>query len=478
MTHRFLTFTPRLRKNPFSSWGLLLSAAAISLAGCSGSPDDPFAEDSTGSGGAFTTGGSLSSGGNSFAGGSLGSGSSDSGSTGGATSTGSATSTGGSAGNDNEISVNGTCYPLCVDESSDPDSDGWGWEMENSCVVVGSAPYQEGSPCAATGTGGTQATGGAPATGGAIATGGASGTGGSSGNTCEVAPANPNSNQATRKVLCFLHDIYKQNVLSGQQDCHWSASSDLQYINTRTGKYPAVVGGDFLYDNAVSQATNSWNAGGLSMIRYHMGRPEDADSYESSLGTTDLAATLTPGSSRYNGLMTKFDHAASELTKLQNAGVVVIWAPFHEVQPGGWFWWSKGTGAQLKQLWQLMFDDFKARGLNNLIWLFPFSGEPNSAFYPGENYVDIAGPDTYAAGQPFAAMYQNTVGVVGSTIPIPLHETGTIPNPGTMFNNNQAPWVLFSNWCDTYLRDNSDSALQTAYGHARTLNRGDLPSFQ
>src|SRR5690606_134975 len=130
------------------------------------------------------------------------------------------------------------------------------------------------------------------------------------------------------------------------------------------------------------------------------------------------------------------------------------WAPFHEVQQNGWFWWSKGSGAQLKQLWQLMFDNFKARGLNNLIWLFPFSGEPNSAFYPGESYVDIAGPDTYASGQPFAAMYQKAVGVVGSTIPIPLHETGTVPDPAAMFNNNQAPWLLFSTWCDTYLRDN------------------------
>src|SRR5690606_26364030 len=109
-----------------------------------------------------------------------------------------------------------------------------------------------------------------------------------------------------------------------QQDCHWSASSDVQYVADRTsGKYPAIVGGDFLYENAVSQATQSWNAGGLSMIRYDMGRPLEADSYESSLGemsTQELADTLTPGTARYSSLMTKFDHAASELQLLQNAG--------------------------------------------------------------------------------------------------------------------------------------------------------------
>lgn len=376
-----------------------------------------------------------------------------------------------SSGGGDSVLIDEICYPLCAQASNDPDGDGWGWENQASCVVLGSVPYQRGTPCSGGGTGGAAGTGGTAGSGGNWGSGG-SGTGG-----CSVSPANPNTNEKARKVLCYLHEIYGQNVLSGQQDCHWSASSDLGYINNLTGEYPAIVGGDFLYTNAVSQAISSWNAGGLSMIRYHMGRPEDADSYESSLGTTNLADTLTPGSARYNGLMAKFNHAASELSALQNAGVVVIWAPFHETQPNGWFWWSKGTGTQLKQLWQLMFDNFKARGLNNLIWLFPFSGQPNSGYYPGPASVDIAGPDTYGSGQPFVSMYNNTVSVVGSTMPIPLHETGNIPHPGNMFQNNQAPWVLFNAWCDTWLRDNSNSVIQNAYSHQRTLNRADLPDF-
>ena len=346
-------------------------------------------------------------------------------------------------------------------------------------IGLGGSPATGGAPGVGglAGIGGSPEAGGSPGTGGDTGSGGSAGTGGSENSDCEIAPANPATNSTARNLLCYLYEIYGESTLSGQQDCHWSESSDIGYINARTGAYPAIVGGDFLYDNAVSQAQSSWNAGGLSMIRYHMGRPEDGDSYESSLGTTNLADTLTLGTARYNGLMSKFDHAASELAELQDAGVVVLWAPFHESQPNGWFWWSKGSGEQLKQLWRLMFDDFTARGLNNLIWLFPFSGEPNSAFYPGAEYVDIAGSDTYGSGQPYAGMYQNTVNVVGDTIPIPLHEVGNIPNPGDMFNNNQAPWVLFNAWCDTQLRANSDSVIQAAYSHARTLNRDDLPTF-
>src|SRR6478609_3751107 len=287
--------------------------------------------------------------------------------------------------------------------------------------------------------GGTLGSGGS-GTGGSAAGGSSSGAGGQSGG-CNIEPANPSSNQTVRNLLCYLHDIYGEKVLSGQQDCHWSASSDVEYVAARTGgKYPAIVGGDFLYENAVAQATQSWNAGGLSMIRYHMGRPLDADSYESSLAAmsvAELTDTLTPGTARHSSLLSKFDHAASELALLQNAGVVVLWAPFHEVQPGGWFWWSRGSGEQLKALWDLMFENFVARGLNNLIWLFPFSQNPDSAYLPSPTLFDIAGVDTYDAGQPFATLYDKAVGVIGTDVPIPLHETGTIVSPDAMFQNNQ-----------------------------------------
>jgi len=318
------------------------------------------------------------------------------------------------------------------------------------------------------------------ASGGAAASGG-SGAGGDEG-ACAIDPANPSSHPKARKLLCYLHEIYGEKVLSGQQDCHWSASSDIEYVAARTGgKYPAIVGGDFLYENAVSQALAAWNAGGLSMIRYHMGRPLDADSYESSLAamsSAELDDTLTPGTARHNSLLSKFDHAASELALLQEAGVVVLWAPFHEVQAGGWFWWSRGSGDQLKALWQLMFDNFVARGLTHLIWVFPFSQNPNAAYLPPKEQFDIAGVDTYDPGQPFPALYEQAVSVVGQATPIPLHETGTIVDPNAMFQDNRAPWVLFSVWCDTYLRANSDAAIAAAYASSHTISRGNLPDFR
>ena len=290
-----------------------------------------------------------------------------------------------------------------------------------------------------------------------------------------------NAIPAVQKVLCFLYSIKGKNTLSGVQDCSWSASDDIGYVNSTAGVYPAVIGGDFLYTDAVGTATAAWNAGSIPMIRYHMGRPEDGDSYESSMGTTDLGQTLTVGSSRYNGLIKKFDHAVSELLKLQAAGVVVLWAPFHEVQPNGWFWWSKGTGDQYRQLWKLMFDYFAQKGVKNTVWLIPFSGSPSASYYPGNAMVDFGGPDTYGNSQPFASNYRAAVTAMGNNgMPIALHETGYVPMPADMFSNNQAPFVLFSLWCNDWLQDknkNSVDELKTAFTHERTLNRGELPKF-
>lgn len=43
--------------------------------------------------------------------------------------------------------VGGTCYKVCSSASKDPDGDGWGWENNASCLVVGSAPYNSGTDC-------------------------------------------------------------------------------------------------------------------------------------------------------------------------------------------------------------------------------------------------------------------------------------------------------------------------------------------
>ena len=126
--------------------------------------------------------------------------------------------------------------------------------------------------------------------------------------------------------------------------------------------------------------------------------PLQPDEGHSRVSNSSSEAVPAPG----QGL----DYVAAELAKLQAQDVPVLWAPFHEVQPAGWFWWAKGSGPQFIALWKYMYEYLtNTKKLNNLVWLMPFSGSPSAAYYPGKQYLDLSGPDTYAENEPFTSMF-------------------------------------------------------------------------
>ncbi len=94
--------------------------------------------------------------------------------------------------------------------------------------------------------------------------------------------------------------------------------------------------------------------------------------------------------------MKDLDTIAAGLKELQEAGVVVLWRPFHEMN-GGWFWWGAKEPAKFIRLWRHMFDYFtKTKGLDNLLWVYsPNHGNKTADYYAGDQYVDIVGLDAY-----------------------------------------------------------------------------------
>lgn len=383
----------------------------------------------------------------------------------------------------------------------------------------GSVPYEAGGGSGNVGAGGA----GVPAGGGSESGGGVApivtspvGSGGTSSSTtppsttkptdiaCSVSPVNPNATQQAKNLLCYLYSIKGKSVLSGQQETSWnwqatgvnSPSVDVDWIKTQTGQYPAVLGGDFLYPgvegkNAPGNGTTTraiawWNDGGIPLIRYHMGAPPLTDTYDNSKLSADLTKVITSGTTENTSFKIKLDYAATQLKLLQDANVAILWAPFHEIQANGWFWWAKGTGAQFIALWKYTYDYLTTtKGLNHLIWLLPYSGTPSSDYYPGDDVVDLTGPDTYATGmQPFSSLYQTTASIARDGSPIPLHETGEIVDPDKMFPS-VAPWVLFNVWCGYENGVAADAAgintvaeIKTAYSSQYTITRDEVPSLK
>jgi hypothetical protein len=380
---------------------------------------------------------------------------------------------------------------------------------------VGGAPSFGGSPTDGAGSPGTAGTGGGsgggvggsagaggsggkPAgMGGSGVGGGVAGTAGAGGGTisnCSVTPVDPMATQQAKNLLCYLYSIYGKQVLSGQQETSWSnPADDIAFYtgNASIKKAPAVLGGDFLYTGTgnASQGTTTtraqayWAAGGITMIRYHMGAPPNSDSYDNSMlnyTSAQCVNVVTAGTTENTSYISKLNGIASNLQTLQSAGVPVLLALFHETQQGGWFWWSKCSGAQFITLYKYTYDYLvKTKGLHNLIRLMPFSGSPSAAFYPGKAFVDVTGGDTYGSNAPFTSLYSASRNIGGATIPLALHETGTVPQPSSMFPTT-APWLLWNIWAgyEKDTKSNTMANLVSAYTSNYTITRDEVPNLK
>lgn len=364
----------------------------------------------------------------------------------------------------------------------------------SSTKTTGGSSSSSGSTAA----GGASTASGSNAVGGGTAAGGAgTSTGSTSISECGVVPVDPDATAEAKKLLCYLYSIYKKNVLSGQQETSWNPNpnDDVEYYNTLVGKYPAVLGGDYLYPSGTTtRAKDWWSKGGIVMLRYHMGAPPLADTYDNSklgFNQDQWKRLFTEGSDENKKLFEKLDYLAKELQILQDANVPVLLALYHEIQLDGWFWWAKGTAAQFIQLWNVSHDYLvKTKGLHNLIRLLPYSGTPNAEFYPGDENVDIGGADQYLlpAQQPFARLFTACSKVFGDTMPIALHETGTIPQPDQMFPT-AAPWLLWNTWAGYYtgswdagsgtpVEFNTADGIKKAFASPYTLTRDELPDLK
>lgn len=294
--------------------------------------------------------------------------------------------------------------------------------------------------------------------------------------------SNPYANVTTQKVYDYICSLSGVNCLSAQQESTWMGSPDyeMNYIFEHTGKYPAIRGLDYMSDDFAgvnARAVKWWNEGGLVTIMWHTGADFSGE-WSHCMNTTvdNWKDTLTEGTPEYEAFVAGMDKAAEALKELQEAGVTVIWRPFHEFD-GRWFWWGKGGSKTFVKLWQLMYDRYTYHhGLNNLIWVLPYSGNGRaySLWYPGDEYCDIIGADSYAGGVQHGLYQQlTTLSDVGK--PYCFHECGTNPTAEEL---QTTPWTWFMTWHTEHITNNNDpEALNALYNSDYVLTKDEIPSF-
>jgi len=210
-----------------------------------------------------------------------------------------------------------------------------------------------------------------------------------------------------QKCSIFFRSIQGKGIVSGQF-IERGPLNPIQTIQQNTGKWLGMIGGDYWWFGSGSfSADTSFNpiaksysaAGGLITLTVAMANPTTGGG---SGDTSRLASgdILKPGTDTNRNFMQMINSIGDGLVDLRNAGVVVIFRPFHE-NNGNWDWWGTKNmpPTTFQAMWQFVHNHFtNTRGLNNLIWLFALNAGLNQFpvnNYPGNAFVDMIGLSVY-----------------------------------------------------------------------------------
>jgi hypothetical protein len=292
--------------------------------------------------------------------------------------------------------------------------------------------------------------------------------------------SNGNASKEAVALYAYINDMFGKKILSGQMNSGWGFD-EIKYIHEVTGKYPAIKGFDFINDRendtVTRQAIDWWKSGGITTLMWHMGAPGIGEGYENSKKGIDIDKCFEKGTIEYKVFWDELKRKGDLLEKLNQAHVPVLWRPFHELN-GNWFWWGKQGPEKFKRLWTTMYNYYvHERKLNNLIWVLCYTVKPDADWYPGDQYVDIAGADTYNVGDnPMPDMYAAIKKIAGNRIPVTYHECGTPPNPDSCLRKG-IMWSWWMEWHTEFIQKVDKKYLNNVYNHDLIITRDEVPNI-
>lgn len=294
----------------------------------------------------------------------------------------------------------------------------------------------------------------------------------------------------TAELYAYLLEQYGKTILSASMsNVNWNFD-EAEMIYDLTGKYPAIATMDYIHMYTPTSDNIYWTvdytnltevkkwveANGILAASWHWMVPTSQSSVGTSSVTYEPAKTtfraknaLTDGTWENTQMLADLEKISSLLLLLQNNNIPLIWRPLHEAAgntyeySGGtaWFWWGYDGAETYKQLWQYMFNYFKDKGINNLIWVWTSCNAKDAAFYPGDEYVDIVGIDIYnkTNASDEATLFTSLSQLFPHKM-ITLSECGNVANIGDQWTAG-ARWSYFMPWYDW----DNDNETKTLVGH-------------
>ncbi|MGN1480760.1 glycosyl hydrolase [Porcipelethomonas sp.] len=302
--------------------------------------------------------------------------------------------------------------------------------------------------------------------------------------------SDPDATPTTQSLMNYLVDNYGNHIISGQQECYGNADEkEFEYIYNLTGKYPAIRGFDYMnwtqginWDDGTNNRIIDWvnNKNGIATLAWHWFVPLDMDNYTpgQTLGNGNVAfynktsnntpyTTFSPakavqeGTAENDYINKDIEMVANSLKELQDKDISIIFRPLHEAEGGSsldgsksWFWWANDGAEAYVELWHYLYNKLTNEyGLHNLIWEWnSYTYETSSAWYPGDEYVDIIAYDKYNAnGEPnessISSTFYSLVDMYNGNKLVSMAENDTIPSLENL-TADKAGWLYFCVWYD------------------------------
>ena len=329
------------------------------------------------------------------------------------------------------------------------------------------------------------------------------------------------------KLYGFLVENFGQKTISGimtgNMDAYtlnqdFKTHEDVADIHTRSGKYPALVGFDFLFstgpnasnswnksydEKALFLAKNLWSQGGIPAFSWHWKDPTDkADAFyateeaaKNSGGTEwttfRVSEAFVSGTTNWNkesdaykGIIADIDYIADYFLQLQKDGVAAIFRPLHEAG-GNWFWWGNSTtGEQYAALYRLVYDEMvNVKGVKNLVWVFNPEASLDVSWNPGADYYDVISVDIYNSANDHSSnssAFDSFKDKWGTSKILALSENGPIPDVNNM-HTDQAVWSWwmpwYSSWSGPWPGQTANSIWKSNMEDDRIITFEDMPGW-
>ncbi|MFC0212316.1 glycosyl hydrolase [Paenibacillus chartarius] len=240
-----------------------------------------------------------------------------------------------------------------------------------------------------------------------------------------------NASNATKSLFVYLNEIRGKQILFGHQHATTEGISITAKDGTQSevqnavGDLPGLFGWDTLSlegfekpgvggasrqdnrDKLTAVMKSAYEKGGVLTLSSHMPNFVTGGSFYDTKGM--VLSHILPGGDKHAQFNQFLDMVADFANNLKDDSgnpIPVIFRPFHE-QNGGWFWWGAPyrTKDQYKEIYRYTVEYLRdVKGVHNFLYAFspgsPFN-ESNDIFletYPGDDYVDILGFDTYYDG--------------------------------------------------------------------------------